>query len=236
MHPAKESKVLDFANRHGSLFEPFAGSGEDVSAWFHEIETMHHLMLLWDAIDHKLDALASIIHWDHNTREVEYRGPLAPGPQIIASAYDIHPAGTGIASRFRPGDLVGPARHVFRIKLNEQLERYPAASRLLFKDNRYDSLLLCIVPGSLISALWLQFARAVQEGKTHRQCEQCGRWFEVMPEKLEGGKYCRNACRTKAYRLRIEEARKLRAAGMSVKKIAEKLGSDEKTVKGWTRK
>jgi uncharacterized protein YjcR len=45
--------------------------------------------------------------------------------------------------------------------------------------------------------------------------------------------YCRGACRTKAYKQRKKEARRLYAAGKPLKMIAKELGTSVEVVKGW---
>ena len=51
----------------------------------------------------------------------------------------------------------------------------------------------------------------------------------------QDGKFCQGACRSRAYRARQSEARKLHAAGTTFAEIAKRLNSDAKTVKGWVR-
>jgi transposase len=51
----------------------------------------------------------------------------------------------------------------------------------------------------------------------------------------EDAKYCRQACRFKDYRERQKQVRSLHADGISIKEIAERLGSEIKTVKRWIK-
>lgn len=88
-------------------------------------------------------------------------------------------------------------------------------------------------PTSLIAAVWVQLALAIEGDLNYRQCEQCMRWFEIAAEKREDAKFCSNACRFRAYRGRQKEARDLHARGMSIKQIAAEIGSDIGTVSGW---
>ena len=93
-----------------------------------------------------------------------------------------------------------------------------------------------VVPESLIAAIWVQLALAIEGNREYRQCDQCRRWFEVAAEKREDARFCGDPCRFKAYRARQKEARQLMDDGVPVKQIAERLGSDIKTVKGWVKK
>ena len=57
--------------------------------------------------------------------------------------------------------------------------------------------------------------------------------FEVSGDK--GAKFCKNACRFKAYRSRQAQAKQFAKAGMSMSKIAEELNTEVETVKGWIK-
>jgi hypothetical protein len=93
-----------------------------------------------------------------------------------------------------------------------------------------------IVPSSLLSAIWMQFANAVEGGKEYRQCDTCKTWFEVTAHARAGAKFCRNACRFRAYRMRQAKAGEFYSQGVAVDVIAERLNSDVETVKGWLGK
>jgi hypothetical protein len=88
-------------------------------------------------------------------------------------------------------------------------------------------------PKNLMAAIWLQFAQAIGGNKKFDRCAECQRPFEIGAETRAGSKYCRSACRSKAYRNRIGRAKELHKQGRSSKQIPSLLGSDSKTVKGW---
>src|SRR5262249_60440765 len=95
---------------------------------------------------------------------------------------------------------------------------------------------LKLVPATLLTALWLQFASAIEGNKRYRRCKECGQWFEVSPETARTSRlFCSGPCPAKAYRGRRHRARELRGKGWSFKDIAEELGSDVPTVKKWVR-
>ena len=58
---------------------------------------------------------------------------------------------------------------------------------------------------------------AVVDGKTVRlaECDQCGQEFVPKRINKDGPMYCRNACRQKAHKLRMQETRKQAAQGIS---------------------
>ena len=93
---------------------------------------------------------------------------------------------------------------------------------------------LQFVPVSLVGALWAQFAQAVVGNYDHWQCAECGEWFAVSPEASRTSRaYCGDACRARHYRAKKASARRLHRAGGSLKAIAEELGTDVATLKGW---
>jgi hypothetical protein len=82
----------------------------------------------------------------------------------------------------------------------------------------------------------LQFALDVSGVPKYRRCPSCGRWFERTPRLNRADRRtCSAACRTQHYRERQKRARKLVSEGKSVEQVAEALGSDAETVKGWVR-
>jgi hypothetical protein len=89
-------------------------------------------------------------------------------------------------------------------------------------------------PGSLLSALWLQFSLAMNGGQGYQQCPSCQVYFELSPNIARSDKlFCSNACRTRAYRRRIDQAKRLYAKGVPLEDIAQKLETDCATVRGW---
>ena len=104
------------------------------------------------------------------------------------------------------------------------------------QDRQVGGFALQIAPVSLVGALWLQLAEAISGGKKHRACLDCGTWFEVTPEKnRESRLYCKEACRSRAYRARKEKAQALAAVGKTAKEIAKELDVDLKSVKVWLK-
>jgi hypothetical protein len=95
---------------------------------------------------------------------------------------------------------------------------------------------LQFVPVSLVGALWAQFAQAVVGNYDHWQCAECGEWFAVSPEASRTSRaYCGDACRARHYRAKKASARRLHRAGGSLAAIAEELGTDVVTLKGWLK-
>ena len=93
-----------------------------------------------------------------------------------------------------------------------------------------------VLPSSLRTALWHQFANAFLKDKEYRLCANGAckrRWFEVRS--AHGAIFCSDACRHKVYRDRKNQARELKSGGKSLGDIAKTVGSDVETIRGWVR-
>lgn len=95
-------------------------------------------------------------------------------------------------------------------------------------------LSLALVPANLFAALWLQFVNSVQGNIEYQKCAWCGKWFAIVPPQVRSSRaYCSTACRSKAYRKRQADARKLAATGVSLEEIASRLETTVETARGW---
>jgi hypothetical protein len=90
--------------------------------------------------------------------------------------------------------------------VNQRLRDH-AAPRLLWQTADRSNLGLYIVPSSLLGALWLQLARAVEKGRARRRCKACKGWIELTRTDRE---YCGPACRVAAQRRREGQGRRQR--------------------------
>ena len=241
--PTQEG-ILGFANKYGRLGgqaekgtlvwvtdseSPTLGpKSESLRAWAGQIQAMREAINLWDlAKAGDTGGLSNLIEWEG--RDI-VRRRFAHDPdfegQIIAS-WGVSPE---LLQIFRPGDLIQPALVATQRIINWNLESSP---KLLW-DYKQGRLELRIVPDSLIGAMWLQCARAIDGNKTYRRCAECQTWFAISPETARVTRtYCSNACRSKAYRKRQSEAERLHAEGIPIEDIARRLDSDIKTVAKW---
>jgi hypothetical protein len=95
---------------------------------------------------------------------------------------------------------------------------------------------ITLSPSSLINAFWVQLCVAIVEQKQHKKCPTCGTWFEVSPElRRADARYCREACRTKAYRDKKEEAKRLFFSGVPVAEIGVQLNTKPKIIRNWVQ-
>lgn len=179
--------------RSGSL-----ATGERLRHWAAEIGKMRDLVELWEAARVDAPVLGERVSW--SSQSVKYqsgrRWAIILDRRIDTEAF----------ARLRPGDLVAAAMiHIQRCVNKELQERCTA--RLLWDQDR-TRLDLRVVPRSLIGALWLQFARAVDGDRRFMTCVQCGRWMELSPDvRRSDARTCSGACRTRAYRERVRARR-----------------------------
>jgi len=223
--PPTEAGVLAFANRYGflggsclhkvnepdptnpNLFWP--GYGELLSDWCREISLMRHAAFdLWENIRNGYAAkLERFIRWERCPGGVRalYIGPEIPGSRrmslLLANQGDDQPF-----SELRKGDVLRPAWLALVKIIDRQLERYPLGGFLKDTSNaEKPSAQFAVLTTSLLSAFWLQFARAVANNPEFRQCLECGGDFEITTDKRADARFCSPACRLRAHRKRHKE-------------------------------
>jgi hypothetical protein len=222
--------------------------GESLEEWTSLVAKMHHLHRLWKAArDKDRTVLEQYIHWyvnpeTGNHEAVFYREsrPLGSFRRIAEETENVSYR-VDLLGDFARGDLVKPAYQTLQDELNARLKLHPLQPLLTREAAVYASMSLCQVPPNLLGALWLQFAMAIAGNSLYRQCDHCRRWFEIG---FQGGdrrvrddaKFCKPACRSRAYRERKKRAQQLFDSGSSLQTIVKELDSDLETVKGWTNK
>lgn len=93
---------------------------------------------------------------------------------------------------------------------------------------------LRFTPRYLIDAIWLQFAEAVCGNKSYRQCQFCGKPFELSPDVARTSRlFCSDSCKMQSYRQRKTKTADLWDQGLSVQEIAKAIGSDMTYVRKW---
>jgi hypothetical protein len=92
-----------------------------------------------------------------------------------------------------------------------------------------------LIPTGLAAAIWLQLALVVSGTKTLRQCQGCGKWFEVG-EARSDKVYCGDACRKQAHQEKRLRACRLHESGKRPKEIAVEVGVDVDQVRKWVAK
>jgi hypothetical protein len=101
-------------------------------------------------------------------------------------------------------------------------------------ENKQSRVLVRLAFPDFFSAVWMQFALSLMEGKRYRMCETCGKEFEESAGvNRSHQEFCSNKCRVKAFRRRQKEAMQLHAKGVKLRDIAKRVGSTVETIKGW---
>ena len=137
--------------------------------------------------------------------------------------------------RFQPGNVFRPALYIIKMIINHSLQ--DRLSPKIQCSQNATRLKLSFVPPSLVSALWLQCAQAVTGNWQYLKCKQCETWFEVAPSVINKGKiYCSDACKSKSYRNRQEQAQRLYTQGLPFQEIARRLDTDSQTAKRWVER
>ena len=101
--------------------------------------------------------------------------------------------------------------------INKHLEE-KVTPRLLYNTDTGQQVLQ-VVPGTLLSATWLQFAQAIAGNREQHACKECGGWFEVSSR--DDGRtarrlFCSDPCKSRDYRRSKKIAQHLKSAGKSV--------------------
>jgi hypothetical protein len=252
--------ILEFANKYGQLGEkkllhaPLPEKpkslaivwGERLLEWNAAIREMKRALQIWDWIQAR-DAASLSYHVRWANEEFDETGTRR---RYAGWGYMSHPdhlitntvPGWTQEAIDVPQELL-PRQDVFLAGLfllqrwiNRHLEGR-VHPRLLYHQELGKQLMF-IAPKTLLSAMWLQLAYTVAGNKKHRQCKECGKWFEIardMDARTNRKMFCSLACKTRDYRRRREETLQLNAEGKSVAEIAVALKTDEKTIKKWTR-
>lgn len=209
--------IRNFSNRRGLLrggdwipvTANLAGFGETFDVWQSEIRAFTESYKLWGLLKRgDKSRLARLITWS-GTEGVRYNQRNHPLPADFGLDHGAGAPGRWIAQRhinpelldsFRQGDVVQPGWYQLQHSINERMKE-SVRPRLLWDAHR-PGLSLYHVPKDLISAIWLQLARAVEGDKTYNQCQQCRNWFEVnSPDGSRSDKkFCTTACRARAWR------------------------------------
>jgi hypothetical protein len=209
-----ERAILKFANAYGLLGGNFNTAAiekgksvvemraESLGMWKHAIAQMQSMLLIWNsARDADTSVLSQFFHW--NDRGVYY----SIGDRVfewIASPDDVE-----VFSRFTQGDLILPAMYLLQRRINLQLIEHQVTPKLLWHRGE-GQLVMRVSANSLIGAMWLQFAKAVEGNRKYRQCQrqQCRKWFEVGQNTTARSdkKFCSPTCKSAAHREQKKEA------------------------------
>jgi Family of unknown function (DUF6076) len=208
--------ILNFANKFGFLGEHltyghkdshrlelesdlylFFEEGESFDDWVYEITKMNDYFLLWKALTNQdidfLEKHVPKVPGEHLPNQMEFRSPGVPKRTYLA-----------IPRTFMnpiPDPLLDDPEHRGLIALEMGFPLRNVNLKMQIKRNR---LVLDMHTTSLLSEMWLDFAKNVTHGSKVVQCEHCGTWFAVGHQKnsRRDRKYCNGNCRWKAHQHR----------------------------------
>lgn len=150
----------------------------------------------------------SLAHWRKSILKI--RDAIATGDELVRRSVDDH-------------ELLGFARSLLNgLAVNVTLN--PGG----------EGIGIVAMGTGLLDAIKFQLADAIAERKGYRKCDLCGRPFELRPQINRSDRvFCSDSCRVKSYQHRKKDALELRSKGWSMRRIAERTGSDLATVERW---
>jgi hypothetical protein len=241
--PLTPDGVLGFARRYGPLGltyrrarrRPGVRGGEYLHDWRRIIRAMRTGVDLWQwlaAMD--TDSLGRAVRWGTSRRLRPLRG-LFTGWLFGKDGMPVLPPADLELTR---DDAVTPCRLLLQRLLNTFLGDVALEARW---DARQERCVLRVVPRHLLSALWLQFARAVTGEVKYRRCKVCAAWMPVASDSDAEGvrsdrEFCSGACKQKDHRGRVKQAKQLKAERMPLRQVAARLGTTTEVIKRWLTK
>jgi len=223
---------------------------EPLTLWARELMTMQMCVDLWrnartaneeESPRHR-DRLAQYIKWRDGEVHFDYRASA----QDLGKEYYLIEGRTIMKeeaqqNRLENGDVIAPAFYLLMKEIQHQLAHFAVLPVVSWNPDQQaqQALGFGFQPTNLLAGLWLQLAQAVCADVDYSKCSDCDNWFDTsrgLQGKRSDARYCSNACRSRAYRKRKEQARRCAAEGVSVEEIAQELGSSAEIVRGWLRK
>ena len=252
--PIKEVALLGFANSWGllgtDLWQEFVPAdeygdlppqgiptarGEPVDSWYAEIRLLSEAILLWElTLEHSRELSKALRR--PRSREI-FMDESDPRFQALIAAFggvvatpEVNPK--VLAAVAHGGDRVAAIHYLYRV-INSSLRKLEIEA-VLTADDLHQRPALQFRPKDLLGVVWLQFAQAVETGKTFYKCDQCKSWLDRPRGKRSDFTFCDARC-GKQYRLsgQKEKANEMRAAGHSFGEIAVELKRPESLVASW---
>lgn len=178
------------------------------------------------------DNLGDLARWeDEGQGPSIYFGPRYPeadqGPLFDRS----NPLELAIIDRIEEGDGQAVMFAYLVMRTSSSLTEVQAQMRF---DSESGRGRLGFASHGLRSAIWLQFARAIDGSRTFRRCQQCGDPFEVAPDVARTNRrYCSGTCRSAQLRGRRVRARELRRRGVSADTVAAAVDTSVEVIERW---
>jgi hypothetical protein len=208
-----DDAILKFANRYGALGgvaseeltpEEQSRTIEPRGHWRNQAKWLNRAIQIFSAIKAAdTEYLATILKWASPDR-IEL-ATTNPSGTIASSGFRPH-----LLKRCQPPDLILPGQIYLEDLINENIDAYvPHKFRWV---EGFTKLIDGIRPNCLLGFFWLQFAVALQQGRTFSHCEVCSQLMLSAPEHATPSafwkvrKTCSNKCRVrKSYEARKGE-------------------------------
>ena len=218
--------IQRFANCYGVLFDshpatsmvrrsgtywPAQMFGASLRDWKWAISHMRALVDIWKATKSAdKNFLKRIITWNRKDM-VSYRIrlPFGMSSKATLAAPNVH---EDRLDRFKFGDVVTPARYLLQAEINRWIDNHiivvprlvwcpgPRINGFAKPDHHHR---IVFETTDLLSAMWLQFARAVTEEYQLQVCEGCSQHFPVgKGARRSHTRTCSDKCRQRARRNR----------------------------------
>lgn len=150
-------------------------TGDPFTAWVKHISTMRHAVNVWSLLQKQDEAgLREYVKWRPLTFDLvnpDTGERLTSGRAVFAFE---NAAGE---KKLVQGETLRPARVLLADLINDNLKGQVSPLTLCYVG--LEQTTLRFVPESLLGALWLQFAQAVDKSYAYKQCEACGKWFDI---------------------------------------------------------
>ena len=193
--------------------------GESLGFWRREIRDMRCTLKLWGwLVNQNMVALERVIHWSKDGHGVNYvltdwemlpeakaaddimdqlKATQTPFSAGLLASKDHHGE---IFARFKPGDVLLPARYLVQSRINKKLQEHLVRPRLLM--NERNQLEPYFYPESLLAALWYQFFRVATGKNQLKRCSVCGLWADVTEKRKNWSRHkeCANQERVRRSR------------------------------------
>jgi hypothetical protein len=192
-------------------FESDFSKGESLAMWVDEILGMRHTVRVWEALQTmSVEELQTWFHMEdfHGALRASYDGgePVRRAvyaherlPQTTLQEFQWYLSHAEIRRLTHEPATVALSfvRTMVEARLREQ-----TSARLTYVDDEPDQgpLQVSLVPKTLLGAIWMQAASAIEANRAFGKCRQCHCWFELPPELRALGKradlgYCSSLCR-----------------------------------------
>jgi len=236
--------ILAFANEYGVMRErnPILRPGyapgdwrartpgETMQEWCESIASMKLAVRLWDMVrDNDLEGLSKHITWPK--RRLLVINSYLDMPIGQQDPWLLWQGDEELSLKCSPDDPEQTAKRIIALCVECNPGRNASVTVRSLDDGKMQ---IYVRMEGLNDAVWFQFAQAVVGNRDYRQCRTCGKWYELHPDTARTNRLsCSDACRSKAYRQRKAEARRLFTEGIAVDEIARRLDTEPSTAHAW---